>query len=160
MPEEVLETIQRVQDLHKLSVNYTSDEIDQVPAPDGFNGQFLKNCWNIIKTDFYKLCKDFQEGSVTLQSINDLIKQKVFMWLFLVDRLNTRDMMERRHWTLDSGINWGMCPLAHRETWDRLFFNCDFVVKCWQKLGIQWNSTHGSDDMFEQAKRSFQGPIF
>jgi hypothetical protein len=73
MPEEVLETIQRVQDLHKLSVNYTSDEIDQVPAPDGFNGQFLKNCWNIIKTDFYKLCKDFQEGSVTLQSINDLI---------------------------------------------------------------------------------------
>ena len=43
-------------------------------------------------------------------------KHKVFMWLFLVDLLSTRDMMDRRHWVLDSGVNCAVCPLAQRVT--------------------------------------------
>jgi hypothetical protein len=26
---------------------------DKAPGPDGFNGLFIKKCWNIIKNDFY-----------------------------------------------------------------------------------------------------------
>jgi hypothetical protein len=50
-----------------------------------------------------------------------LHKQKVFVWLFLVDRLNTRDMKDIRQWKLDSGVNCVMCNNALRETRDHLF---------------------------------------
>jgi hypothetical protein len=89
-----------------------------------------------------------------------LHKQKVFVWLFLVDRLNTRDMMDRRQWHLDSGFNCVMCSSSKRETRDHLFFNCSFARKCWSKLSITWSSSNGMTTMFEQAKQSFSGPKF
>jgi hypothetical protein len=67
-------------DLEDLSAPLTNDEIDQIvahlptdkaPGPDGFTGMFIKICWPIIKYDFYKLCHDFWDGNVNLQSIND-----------------------------------------------------------------------------------------
>jgi hypothetical protein len=44
---------------------------DKSPGPDGFSGIFLKVCWPVIKYDFYRLCDEFWEGSLNLQSIND-----------------------------------------------------------------------------------------
>jgi hypothetical protein len=44
---------------------------DKAPGPDRFNNEFIKNCWNLIKEDFYELCFAFQNNSVCLQSIND-----------------------------------------------------------------------------------------
>ena len=44
---------------------------DRAPGPDGFNGVFLKSCWHIIKHDFYKLCNQFFDGNLNLESIND-----------------------------------------------------------------------------------------
>jgi hypothetical protein len=72
--------IQQVDGLNSLSAAFTREEIDEVikelptdkaPGPDGFNGMFTKRCWHIIKHDFYELCKDFLDGKVDLQSIND-----------------------------------------------------------------------------------------
>jgi hypothetical protein len=71
--------IQPISGLEELSVPFTTQEIDAVinsmpldkaPGPDGFNGQFLKSCWHIIKEDIYKLCDDFYEGNLNLESIN------------------------------------------------------------------------------------------
>lgn len=71
--------IKKVQGLEELTVPFTKEEIDKVvkempsdraPGPDGFNGCFLKSCWHIIKEDFYKLCFDFYEGNLDLQSLN------------------------------------------------------------------------------------------
>lgn len=68
-----------VNDLHSLSLGFTTLEIDEVvrkmrvdrsPGPDGFNGCFVKSCWPIIKQDFYDLCAQFCEGSLLLESIN------------------------------------------------------------------------------------------
>jgi hypothetical protein len=65
--------------LEELSLPFTREEIDEVirtiptdkaPGPDGFNGQFLKTCWSIIKEDIYKLCFDFYDGNLDLTSIN------------------------------------------------------------------------------------------
>jgi hypothetical protein len=89
-----------------------------------------------------------------------LHKQKVFVWLLLVDRLNTRDMVERRHWQLRSGVNCAVCTSHERETREHLFFNCPFASKVWQKLGIVWTTDHSITVMFDRAKQSFQGPIF
>ena len=66
--------------LEALTLPFTNVEIDQVvrtmppdkaPGPDGFNGQFLKSCWHIIKEDIYKLCHEFYEGNLNLESINN-----------------------------------------------------------------------------------------
>lgn len=43
---------------------------DRAPGPNGFNGLFLKKCWNIVKEDFVKLCHKFFSGEAKLQSIN------------------------------------------------------------------------------------------
>jgi hypothetical protein len=40
------------------------------PGPDGFNNEFIKTAWPIIKEDFYKLYYDFFAGNCCLQSIN------------------------------------------------------------------------------------------
>ena len=43
---------------------------DKALGADGFNGQFLKSCWNVIKEDIYKLCFDFFDGKLNLESVN------------------------------------------------------------------------------------------
>jgi hypothetical protein len=71
--------IQPTPGLEELSSPFTKAEIDAVvksmpidkaPSPDGFNGQFLKSCWHIVREDIYKLCFDFYEGNLNLESIN------------------------------------------------------------------------------------------
>jgi hypothetical protein len=71
--------IQPTPGLEELSAPFTIEEIDAVvkhlpidkaPRPDGFNGQFLKSCWHIMKEDIYQLCFDFHDGSLNLESIN------------------------------------------------------------------------------------------
>jgi hypothetical protein len=66
--------------LDEPSKPFSHEEIDLVVAhmpgdkslgPDGFSGIFLKICWPIIKFDFYRLCQEFWDGTVNLQSIND-----------------------------------------------------------------------------------------
>lgn len=65
--------------LSHLVQPFTRKEIDEViqalpsdksPGPDGFNNNFIKKCWRIIKHDFYKLCDEFYHGNICLRSIN------------------------------------------------------------------------------------------
>lgn len=44
--------------------------IDKSPGPDGFNTDFIKKCWPVIKSDFYNLCQAFHDEHLCLQSIN------------------------------------------------------------------------------------------
>lgn len=65
--------------LEFLEAPFTHEEIDTVirclpndksPGPNGFNNEFLKKCWPLIRDDFYRLCHDFYNESVYLRSIN------------------------------------------------------------------------------------------
>jgi hypothetical protein len=69
-----------IEGLEAISAPFSKEEIDKViqkipldkaPGPDGFNGCFLKTCWDIVAPDFYKLCQDFAEGRLFLDSINN-----------------------------------------------------------------------------------------
>jgi hypothetical protein len=63
-----------------LETPFTHEEIDEViklmpsdkaPDHDGFNEAFLKNCWNLVKEQFYRLCDYFFNEILELSSINN-----------------------------------------------------------------------------------------
>jgi hypothetical protein len=67
------------QDLSRLEIPFTKEEIDEVvhnmpndkaPGPDGFNGQFMKKYWHIMKNQFYDLCFSFYSGNLDIHSLN------------------------------------------------------------------------------------------
>jgi hypothetical protein len=71
--------LQSSQDLDTLEAPFTENEVNSVIAnlpngkalgPDGFNTDFLKECWPVIAQDFYDLCTSFHDGEVCMQSIN------------------------------------------------------------------------------------------
>jgi hypothetical protein len=67
-------------DLSFLEEPFSPQEIDDVVkefpcnksrGPDGFNAEFLRKCWPVIKKDFYDLCNQFYQGDLCLESINN-----------------------------------------------------------------------------------------
>lgn len=67
------------------------------------------------------------------------MKIKVFGWLLLSDRLNTRNMLKRRHYNIGNDYDCILCGLHIEETLEHLFFECQFSTECWSSLGITWN---------------------
>jgi hypothetical protein len=72
-------TITYTEGLDDIAAPILQDEVDSVvkrmpndkaPGPDGFNGLFLKRCWQIIKDDFYSLCASFSSRLDNLECIN------------------------------------------------------------------------------------------
>ena len=66
-------------DLSSLEAPFSTQEINEVvrklpldksPGPDGFNNDFIKRCWHIIRFDFYRLCEAFHSEIICLRSIN------------------------------------------------------------------------------------------
>ena len=62
-----------------LELPFTEEEVNEVvnelrvdksPGPDGFNNDFFKSCWDIIKGDVLKLIADFHAGQLSMESIN------------------------------------------------------------------------------------------
>ena len=64
---------------------------------------------------------------------------KFFSWLLFVDRLNTRNMLLRRHYNIQPNSMCVLCSTNNEEDLDHLFFTCPFAMACWSKLGIQWD---------------------
>lgn len=65
--------------LEDIASDFSQKEIDLVikslpnnhaPGPHGFNGLFIKKCWNIVKADFNRLLHEFCSYNIDLTSIN------------------------------------------------------------------------------------------
>jgi hypothetical protein len=66
---------------------------------------------------------------------------KFFVWLVLVDRLNTKVMLKRRNlFDEEDNAHCVLCAEGMDEDLDHLFFECDFSKRCWEKIGIEWNN--------------------
>jgi hypothetical protein len=63
-------------------------------------------------------------------------KHKVFFWLLLKNRLNTRSFLRRRSMALDS-FTCDNYILQMEETVIHLFFRCNFARRCWLLLDIR-----------------------
>ena len=65
--------------------------------------------------DVHQSYKWLWESKVTM-------KIKVFGWLLLSDRLNTRNMLKRRHYNIGTNFDCLMCAQHVEETVEHLFF--------------------------------------
>ena len=85
----------------QLEEQFTKEEIEEVvknlpsdksPGPDGFNNEFIKACWDIIKEDIIELMMAFHAGTVNLESINTsyitLIPKKKFLSHLMISGLS------------------------------------------------------------------------
>jgi hypothetical protein len=76
---DLAQMVHRMENLDDLASHFSVKQmdgviakmpIDKAPGPHGFNGLFMKKCWEIIKKDFYALANDFWNHSVSLENIN------------------------------------------------------------------------------------------
>lgn len=61
------------------------------------------------------------------------LKHKFFFWLLLIDRVNTRAMLQKRQFHVPS-YNCIMCEDNVLETRDHLIFHCKFAKTCWKYI--------------------------
>ena len=89
-----------------------------------------------------------------------IMRIKVFGWLLMVDRLNTRDMLKRRHFDIGDDHSCLLCGNHDEETVDHMIFTCTFSQACWRKLGISWPPFTCRLQLLQQAKHSWGRPLF
>jgi hypothetical protein len=63
------------------------------------------------------------------------MKHKVFFWLLLQNRLNTRVILRRRNMALES-YTCELCIRQREETLSHLFLRCPFAKNCWLQIGV------------------------
>jgi hypothetical protein len=85
---------------------------------------------------------------------------KFFAWLILVDRLNTKTMLQRRHLNVQGGQNCVMCNTGALETIEHLFFDCPFAKECWATIGITWDESLQLQERLFQARSVHTFPCF
>jgi hypothetical protein len=85
---------------------------------------------------------------------------KFFAWLILVDRLNTKTMLHRRHINIQGDVLCVLCTSRLEEDIDHLFFNCPFAMQCWNLIGFVWNTNLPLLDRLVAASNSHNLPFF
>jgi hypothetical protein len=112
---------------------------------------------------FYQYCFRELQPHITfswLWKTKCVPKMKFFCWLILSDRLNTRNMLRRRHYILNSGYNCLLCISPPEETIEHLFFHCQFSTECWSTLNLFWQQTGDRCHIIEQGRSQWTQPMF
>uniref|UniRef100_A0A0A8XSQ3 Reverse transcriptase zinc-binding domain-containing protein n=1 Tax=Arundo donax TaxID=35708 RepID=A0A0A8XSQ3_ARUDO len=63
------------------------------------------------------------------------MRHKVFFWLLIKDRFNTRGLLRRKNMELDSYVC-ELCILQREKALQHLFLRCNFARSCWQAIGV------------------------
>jgi hypothetical protein len=88
-------------------------------------------------------------------------KIKVFTWLLMMDRLNVRNILKRKHFKIE-GDDYS-CPLCRQnreETTFHLLFLCPFSRECWRQLGFHWEFNLSFHQMMHAARIQDSNPFF
>lgn len=78
----------------------------------------------------------------------------------LMDRLNTREMLQKKQFNIQGGTNCVMCNSMIVESMTHLFFSCTFAQQCWLELGIQWNLALKFMNIITTAQATFHLNFF
>ena len=90
---------------------------------------------------------------------SNLGNHKFSFWLLLRDRLNTRNLLRRKHMPLVD-YNCVLCNQGCEESSFHLFFECRFNKECWASIPIIWNLNLNPLDMILQGRLNFGSAIF
>lgn len=71
------------------------------------------------------------------------------------DRLNTKDMFQRRPWNISDGTDCILCPTHVREGRDHLFFMCNSSMRIWNYLQVSWPGGNDMCAIANQARKEF-----
>lgn len=127
-----------------------------------------KDCWKTVWKDgvytsslYYH--PTFREQVVSklfshIWSSKCILRIKVFAWLLLSDRLNTRDMLRRRNCNVTNILHCELCPTGQTEDWQHLFFQCS--VRIWTYLQIEWGQEDTLENTVQHARNAFNKPFF
>lgn len=85
---------------------------------------------------------------------------KFFARLVLVDRLNTKTMLRRRHMLAEDDARCILRTAGIDEDLDHLFFDCPFAKRCRNKIGIQWNTNLSLYPRLAHARQQLNIPFF
>ena len=126
---------------------------------------YLWGSENYSTSKYYKFCFseiDPHESFSWLWKSKVTPKIKFFCWLLLSDRLNTRNMLRRRHYNVGTTFNCTMCSLGVEETVEHLFFRCDFSKSCWAKLLFPISTNMAADrlELISFSKRRWSRQMF
>jgi hypothetical protein len=86
-------------------------------------------------------------------------KQKLFFWLLLHDRLNTKHVLKRRKMDLGS-YTCENCIRQKEEIWNNLFLRCSFAKRCWKIIGIAPTRSINSHLAVRDMRRKLAQPWF
>lgn len=89
-----------------------------------------------------------------------VMKLKVFLWLLLMNRHNTKELLQKKNFVIQGGIHCVMCNSMVTENMLHLFFSCPFAQQCWQKTGIHWNLGMNHMSMIISAYKQFPHRFF
>ena len=88
------------------------------------------------------------------------LKHKIFFWLQINDRLNTRELLLRKSFFIED-YNCVMCDQYVVETRDHLFFHCNFAKLCWRYLCHNWSPvTANIQEQLDSPKDTLELPFF
>jgi len=129
LPSQATEKLQQLQ-MHIQNIPYDEDTLDHWQPTWGSeytSRKFYKHaCGNL---ECHPICKSIWKSKCTT-------RVKFFAWLLLVDRLNTKTMLTRKHIFVHNDDLCVMCSIGAVETIDHLFFTCPFARQCWAKINI------------------------
>ena len=88
------------------------------------------------------------------------MKIKVFGWLLLSDRLNTRNKLKRRHYNIGDNYGCILCGSNEEETIEHMIFTCHFSSACWDTLNIHWTTNGDRLNWIKEAKSVWNNQMF
>ena len=82
-----------------------------------------------------------------------------FFWLLLKDRLNTRELLLRKRFPLQSAAC-VLCSVGASESLKHLFFECSFSQLCWSLVGLEWDLSLSVPDLMLHGKQRSRCKLF
>jgi hypothetical protein len=83
---------------------------------------------------------------------------KVFFWLLLKDRLNTRGLLKRKNMELPPMTV--LCANSTEETLQHLFLDCEFARNCWALIHLDIHDQTDPFQVLENFKNQLSIPFF
>lgn len=128
-------------------IPYDADEVDiWTPIWSGAyaSKQFYSYIYDML--DAHPIFRELWKTSCTP-------RVKFFIWLIMVDRLNTKSMLKRRNLHIQDDEICVMCDTGEEEDIEHLFFRCPFAIQCWSSINFHWDFSLDLQDRFIAARQ-------